>query len=299
MSDSDRSEFVALVAVVCTVVVFLIGLAAGLVYPANEQVRPASYQQEETNPGNDVAEAITSPDHFDFWRDTFPQWAMAVFAAVATGASIVGIALLRRTFEETKRTADAAVEANLAAQRTWVTIAVNSVMPPVRVWKQANGEVGVMGGVFVEAKNVGSIPAPYVQIGVTMYYGTSGYSVSETRRREMIARLTTLTANSDRDGSALAPGEMHKQGHQQAPMMRDPFEEWERDRMRKWGDFGKPRFTISAHCWVIYRTVGSDKWRYTSLLAVLRKKDGTEWDSVMGEFPPDQIEVRHGLPVMT
>jgi uncharacterized protein YPO0396 len=75
----------------------------------------------------------------------------------------------------------------------------------------------------------------------------------------MMERLTTSTANSQLDGSALAPGETHSQGQHQAPMMRDPFEEWERDRRRKAGDVSRPRFTISVHCWVIYRTVGSDQ----------------------------------------
>lgn len=118
MSDRDRSEFVALVAVVCTVVVFLIGLAAGLGYPASEQKSRESYQQIQQNAEHDVFQANASPDDFNFWRDPFPQYAMAVFAAFATGASFWAIFEVRKTFKETERTAEAAIEANKIARDT-------------------------------------------------------------------------------------------------------------------------------------------------------------------------------------
>ena len=118
MSRRDRSEFVALVAVACTVVVFLIGLAAGLGYPASEHKSGESYQQIQQNAERDVSQADARPDNFNFWQDPFPQYAMAVFAAFATGASFWAIYEVRKTFKETKRTADAAV----GDQRPWVSI---------------------------------------------------------------------------------------------------------------------------------------------------------------------------------
>ncbi|GGF36431.1 hypothetical protein GCM10011321_29230 [Youhaiella tibetensis] len=49
-------------------------------------------------------------------RDTYAQWAMTGFALVATIISVVGVVLLRRTFEETKRTADAAIKSEQTAR---------------------------------------------------------------------------------------------------------------------------------------------------------------------------------------
>jgi hypothetical protein len=119
MSDSNRSEFVALVAVVCTVVIFLVGLAAGLGNPAGEQKTSQSYQQVRGYAEGNVSQVHASADDFDFWEDPFPQYAMAIFAAFATGASFWAIIEVRKTFKETKRTADAAVSA-LGSERAWV-----------------------------------------------------------------------------------------------------------------------------------------------------------------------------------
>lgn len=64
-------------------------------------------------------------------RDTYAQWAMTGLALIATGISIVGVVLIRRTFEETKRTADAAFAAVeiaekqfLASERPWIKVEV-------------------------------------------------------------------------------------------------------------------------------------------------------------------------------
>lgn len=76
-----------------------------------EQVRQpdaaaTEYYQQQRGP----AEGYWWPEVAS--RDTYAQWAMTGVAIVATGISILGVVLIRRTFEETKRTADAAVSAN-------------------------------------------------------------------------------------------------------------------------------------------------------------------------------------------
>ncbi|KKC31604.1 hypothetical protein [Devosia psychrophila] len=50
-------------------------------------------------------------------RDTYAQWTMTVLAFVATIISVVGVVLIRQTFVETKRTADAAVFGNQQSAR--------------------------------------------------------------------------------------------------------------------------------------------------------------------------------------
>ncbi|HEY8577592.1 MAG TPA: hypothetical protein VIL88_14795 [Devosia sp.] len=49
-------------------------------------------------------------------RDTYANWLTALLALVATGISLVGLVLVRRTFIETRRTANAAIEANATAR---------------------------------------------------------------------------------------------------------------------------------------------------------------------------------------
>ncbi|MFP9137911.1 hypothetical protein ACLI1C_12100 [Devosia sp. XGJD_8] len=50
-------------------------------------------------------------------RDTYAQWAMTAVALVALGISVVGVVLVRFTFIETRRTAEAAISSNETARR--------------------------------------------------------------------------------------------------------------------------------------------------------------------------------------
>lgn len=296
MSDSsrqDRGALVALVLILSTVVFLAVLEATTRHYGGLEQRGPLPNGAQ--NPQR--AEPPQGGPEFQLFGDTMAQWLMAIFSIVATGVSWRAVVLVRKTWEETKRTADAAVEANFAAQRTWLKLTVTAA-ESVRVWADSNGDLRLIGGVRLEAKNIGNIPSPYVWLGADMYYVTSGYQVSQRRRREMMDRLAVSAAKFATDGRALAPGETTWSGAQ-STMMLDPFEELERERMRRLGDISKPRLRVFAHCWVIYGTVGSEKLRHTSLLAELRKKNGTEWNSAMGDVPPDQIEIGQGLPAMT
>lgn len=72
--------------------------------------------QEEQGENANISEIVTGARDFDPWEEGYAQWLMAFFAIVATGVSIVGVIWIRRTLEETHRTADAAVEANKTAR---------------------------------------------------------------------------------------------------------------------------------------------------------------------------------------
>lgn len=82
----------------------------------------STYQQPNADGGGtQYSYGERGPSEGYWWpefaaRDTYAQWAMAGLAFGATIISVVGVVLIRRTFEETKRTADAAVEANKTAR---------------------------------------------------------------------------------------------------------------------------------------------------------------------------------------
>jgi len=119
MSDSDRSERVALVTVVCTVLVFLIGLAAGGAFGSREALDDPIGQ-----PNTDAAEPYQEqrgPSEGYWWpevsaRDTYAQWAMSIFALIATVTGIVGIVWIRQTLDATRDTANAAIDGNRTAR---------------------------------------------------------------------------------------------------------------------------------------------------------------------------------------
>ena len=111
MSSSHRSDGPALVALglllIAVVLVAPLPLLERGARTANQQVAQSADDQEVGGQPPVAQESIG-------WRllDPYAQWLMASFAAFATGASVVGIVLLRRTFEETEKTAKAAVRAN-------------------------------------------------------------------------------------------------------------------------------------------------------------------------------------------
>jgi hypothetical protein len=112
---SKRPEYASaalgLVAGVGLAFLFLVWTVPGFRNPVYQQERYYNSKNHENGEDNPVArpsfwEIYTSP------TDTYAQWIMAVLSVVATGASILAIILIRRTLHETKRTADAALNAN-------------------------------------------------------------------------------------------------------------------------------------------------------------------------------------------
>ncbi|MEF2556310.1 hypothetical protein VQ044_08475 [Aurantimonas sp. C2-5-R2] len=110
MSDScrrDRGALVALGLILAAVV-----LAAWITAFQN---RPGRYESGDGNPqpqehsAEDAIGRIPSADSFDPWRDSYAQWGMFGFSAIATGISIVAVVWVRRAWREAKRSADAAI----------------------------------------------------------------------------------------------------------------------------------------------------------------------------------------------
>lgn len=130
-------------------------LVAGFANLSGEFGRPIS-------PGEAEPEQQQSEDASYHWLgDSWAQWMMAGFALVATGVSWRGLYLLRRTFEETKRTATAAIGANdiardSAERQLRAYLSVDAEDTPV---KAHAGDYLI--GTF-EMKNVGQTPATNV-----------------------------------------------------------------------------------------------------------------------------------------
>lgn len=153
MSDSSRRDRYALVALalilsaVAVVAVFEIGLRHYAV--ADELV----------------------DSQFQLFGDTPAQWVMAVFAVLATAVSWRAVVLVRKTWEEARRTAEAADESNRTARqigeaqtRAYVT-PVNCKMRRVVVGQRPLARV-----VF---ENSGVTPATNVTVRGTIYVAVS------------------------------------------------------------------------------------------------------------------------------
>ena len=118
MSSSHRSDGPALVALglilAAIVLVSALGLASRYLTDnpqPNADGSGAQYSYGERGP----SEGYWVPEFSS--RDTYAQWAMTGLAFVATIISVVGVFLIRQTFIETKRTADAAVFGNQQSAR--------------------------------------------------------------------------------------------------------------------------------------------------------------------------------------
>lgn len=161
MSERNRSDRGALVALglILAAVCFVAVLDAWSRQPFQDDVSQRNTAtteayQEQRGP----AEGYWWPEFAA--RDTYAQWAMAVLALAATALSVMGVVLIRRTFEETKRTADAAIRANqisIEAQRAWMRI-VN-----VECSHFVITEKGISAGIYAEAMNIGGSPARWVR----------------------------------------------------------------------------------------------------------------------------------------
>lgn len=144
MALRDHSDAVGLTVVACATLVFLVGLAAGFAFAP------------------DASPSGTSPG--GFWNDTFPQWAMAFFAAVAAGTSIWGILLLRGTLEQTRLATEAATESASVSREAYIT----DQRPWLIIEATAYGEPKVSDNLFVTdvqftITNFGKTPATDVR----------------------------------------------------------------------------------------------------------------------------------------
>lgn len=116
MSASSRDDRAALVVLALLVAAIVIIALCGL-YARHEAVHPIDcFTLAHVNGEEAQEDDVICPDDHIFFGDGWAQWIMATFAIVATGVSWRALFLLRETFKETKRTADAATTANLINQ---------------------------------------------------------------------------------------------------------------------------------------------------------------------------------------
>lgn len=199
-----RSEFVALVAVACTVLIFVIGLTAGAhFWPGQSLDQPveqphataAEYYQEQRGP----SEGYWWPEFAT--RDTYAQWAMTILAAVATAASIVGIILLRRTFEETKRTAEAAEASNALARvsfesgfRPWLLVTISGRLIPqesLNMFREGDPPTrNINMRAKIEVTNYGDMPATILSSDTGVVGAVAGIKIDRPPKWEMFEVLT-------------------------------------------------------------------------------------------------------------
>ncbi|MBE0579605.1 hypothetical protein [Devosia sp.] len=223
MSDSDRSEFVALVAVVCTVVVLLIGLGAGAHYNEGQQQQgaqssrpnlhllggsPESYQAICNTPENE-----TQADLCQQWRAAeaatdSARWTQFQFWLGAAGfvGLVITVAYSVRAFRQAQIQANAALRANARATRANV-IARELGHAQVRAY-MAIGEVNLswaddegaprLAEVKFNWVNRGQSPASQVGLICAVQHVPAGYS-------EPIVSLAGATAAMDFGTSTVAP----------------------------------------------------------------------------------------------
>lgn len=108
----DRPALIALFLVLASILILAL-LQVGSHYSSHGDDTP-QVLENTLDTGNEVSvESIrTRPRDFNFWQDPFPQYAMALFSALAAVASFWAIFEVRKTFRETQHTANLAREAN-------------------------------------------------------------------------------------------------------------------------------------------------------------------------------------------
>ncbi|WP_417463260.1 hypothetical protein [Kordiimonas sp.] len=133
MSERNRGDRTAIVALSLFAVWLLIIAGFGLWSRSNldEQIRQRTeyYERHRDNP--EVAQIVAAISDFDPTKDTYAQWLMAAFAAIATGASIWALVYLRRTLYETRRIGKAQIRAYLTCTGGKFTISLNAAWATV------------------------------------------------------------------------------------------------------------------------------------------------------------------------
>jgi hypothetical protein len=114
MSERDRGDRGALVALGLLLFVVLAGWLfeiGGRHQSCYQVATPANYSENQQYNGQAEYTEVCSTD-YQVFGDTIAQWLMALFAIAATLVSWRAVILVRETYKETKRTADAAAAAN-------------------------------------------------------------------------------------------------------------------------------------------------------------------------------------------
>ncbi|MEO5805568.1 hypothetical protein [Devosia sp.] len=114
MSGIHRDDRPALIAL--GLILLAIVLVSVLVRPNHPIEKVAGNLGTEQNAQNKIVQSLTGGSDFNPWQDPVDQWLMAIFSVASAGVSAWAIFEVRKTFRETKRTADEAVRANQTAR---------------------------------------------------------------------------------------------------------------------------------------------------------------------------------------
>ncbi|MDX3973256.1 hypothetical protein [Shinella sp.] len=160
-------------------------------------------QLTEQQNNDDVSRIVTAIERFDVWDDTFPQWAMAGFSALATIFSVWAVFIVRDTLKETRNAVRAANESVAIAQRVG--------QAQVRAYLQISGgkyeAYDRMVRLHLDIENTGSSPANSVIMSVEIYSeiikrGTTGFPIPELVMHEGVPfRIDNITASGGRVAS--------------------------------------------------------------------------------------------------
>jgi hypothetical protein len=111
-NKSDRGALVAL-----AIALIAVALIVWLGQPSNEKKSTQNASQIEQSNGDDVTEPVTAVREFNPWEESYAQWLMTLFSFLATGISICALFWLKRTWDQARRSADAAWKAVDETQR--------------------------------------------------------------------------------------------------------------------------------------------------------------------------------------
>lgn len=169
MFGRDRHDRGALVAFIAALIAIV--FVAYLNQPSSAPEADKNATTIEQDAQQDVPQSVPSTDDFEFWEDTFPQWAMALFSIVATGISWLAVVYLRETLRETRKAVKAADDAvdvtreiGQAQVRAYlncpsVEFAVNEMQLRC-LFNLHNSGASPAKSVFIEAKLSSIIPTP-------------------------------------------------------------------------------------------------------------------------------------------
>lgn len=208
----DRGALVALAVILLSVV--LVAWAVAFQNVTNAEKTSSDDAQPQNRSEQYVTNSPSGGDDFNPWHDPIPQWGMFGLSAVAAGISIWAIIWVKRTWNETKRTAEAAIEANRIAatgQRAWMAIEGINVGQRCLITED---EVRIE--VQVAVKNYGDSPA--FKVGLTMFpdIRAGAFDPQDVVDR---ALLMVLPAKD----FAIFPGQLHRFGRGTAVINRREF----------------------------------------------------------------------------
>lgn len=227
MSKRDRSHGFALAALA----LIILGVVFATAFGALEQAQRQAYEQPK-----DQGPARVEAESYNGWRDPFPQWAMAIFAAGGTGIGIWTIVLLQRTIKATRkgnkinrRIGEAQVRAYLSFSRAEILIQRKGVFSKV------------VPRIDIVIANSGSSPAIGFRWGAKFVYAYEGCS--------FVPRGGLETADHNgQDIPANAPASRQWLEFDSASLWQPDIDAWKAGKLRVYVDivtasvdvFGKP-----------------------------------------------------------